>query len=70
LPKSTRAENGYRQFRIEDVNRLKFIQRAKSLGLTLEEICTLCSVAENGHCGMIRAGLKSTLDQKIEDYNK
>jgi DNA-binding transcriptional MerR regulator len=67
LPEVPRAANGYRRFRIEDVNRLKFIQRAKNLGLTLEEIRNLCSVAEQGQCDRIRSELKGVLDQKIEE---
>ena len=67
LPEGARAPNGYRQFRIADVNRLVFIQRAKSLGLTLEDIRDLCAVAEDGNCAIIQSELQRILSVKIDE---
>ena len=38
LEKPPRTESGYRLYGPEEVARLRFVQRAKLLGLTLEEI--------------------------------
>ncbi|MEA5539560.1 heavy metal-responsive transcriptional regulator [Limnoraphis robusta Tam1] len=38
IPSPQRSESGYRLFSEQDIERLLFIHRAKSLGLTLEEI--------------------------------
>ncbi len=65
LPPAERAPNGYRRYSAEDLNRLTFIQRAKALGLTLEEIRELVVVAEDGRCALTKAELRQTLDRKI-----
>lgn len=65
LPPATRGPNGYRRYRPEDTNRLAFIQRAKALGLTLDEIRDLASVAEDGQCTLTKAELRQILSSKI-----
>lgn len=70
LPPAERSENGYRRYRTEDLNRLVFIQRAKALGLTLEEIGELVSVAEDGRCTLTKAELRQILDRKITNYTQ
>ena len=67
LPPARRGANGYRYLRLDELNRLLFIQRAKSLGLTLSEIRELVTVAEDGHCAMTRAELAQILGDKIAD---
>lgn len=67
LPPAERRPNGYRRYRAEDLNRLAFIQRAKALGLMLEEIRELLVVAEGGQCGLTKAELRQILDRKIAD---
>lgn len=44
-----------------------FIQRAKSLGLTLEEIQDLVAVAEGEQCALTKAELRQILVAKIAD---
>ncbi len=39
-----RAANGYRDYSIEDVHRLSFVQRSRSLGFTVEECRQLLSL--------------------------
>lgn len=39
-----RAANGYRDYSVEDVHRLRFIQRSRSLGFTVEECRQLLSL--------------------------
>lgn len=42
-----RAENGYRDYAETDVHRLKFLQRSRSLGFTIEECRLLLSLYED-----------------------
>ena len=67
LPRAERSPNGYRRYSTEDLNRLAFIQRAKALGLTLEEIRELVVVAEDGRCALTKAELRQTLERKVTD---
>lgn len=46
LPEPERTSGGHRLYGGEDVERLKFIQRAKWVGFTLKEIRTLMRVRE------------------------
>ncbi len=46
LPKATRNYHGYRLFHHDVVQRIGFIQKAKSLGFTLAEIRTLFDIAK------------------------
>jgi Hg(II)-responsive transcriptional regulator len=41
LPEARRSESGYRHFTTDDVERLRFVRRAKALGFSLEEIADL-----------------------------
>jgi len=38
IPAAERADNGYRAYRENDVRTLRFIQRARSLGFSVEEV--------------------------------
>lgn len=44
LLKADRAANGYRDYSIEDVHRLSFVQRSRSLGFSVEECRQLLSL--------------------------
>jgi MerR family transcriptional regulator, copper efflux regulator len=44
LLKPARSGNGYRDYSVEDVHRLKFLQRARSLGFSVEECRQLLSL--------------------------
>jgi MerR family transcriptional regulator, copper efflux regulator len=44
LVKPARGENGYRDYSSEDVHRLRFLQRARSLGFSVEECRQLLSL--------------------------
>lgn len=48
LPPATRNESGYRIYRQADVERLRFIQRAKALDFSLEEIGEILGLRERG----------------------
>lgn len=44
LLKADRAENGYRDYSTADVHRLRFLQRSRSLGFSVEECRQLLSL--------------------------
>lgn len=67
LPPAPRGSNGYRRYGTDDLNRLGFIRRAKKLGLSLEEVRALVTVAEGGRCDLTKAELRQLLDRKIAD---
>jgi len=46
LTKAKRRANGYREYRKEEVERLRFIARGRELGFSLEEIRTLLRLSE------------------------
>ena len=54
---AARRESGYREYTEEAVDIIHFIQRAKELGFTLEEIGELLSLRNNtrARCGQVRA---------------
>jgi len=47
LPKPTRRGNGYRDYRVSEVEQLRFITRGRGLGFSLDEIRTLLRLAEH-----------------------
>ena len=47
LIKPSRASNGYRDYSDDDIHRLKFLQRARSLGFSIDECRTLFSLYED-----------------------
>lgn len=74
LPKPRRGASGYRTYDVEDVDRLRFIRRAKALGFSLEEIAELLMLSS---VGGDRAAVKAIasrrvadLDQKIEELTR
>ncbi len=70
LLKSTvqRSESGYRLFGSQVLNRLAFIKRAQSLGLSLNEIQDILNVHDSGQlpCGAV----KEHLEAKVEAISK
>jgi len=45
IPKASRASNGRRQYDIEDISRLNFIKRFRSLGFPISDISSLLKLA-------------------------
>lgn len=75
LPPPTRTASGYRHYEADDVLRLTFIRRAKSLGFTLEEIRDLLALsrADDGDMAAIRAAAASKLidvEQRIAELTR
>ncbi len=58
-PTTTRSESGYRLFTPTVLNRLAFIKRSQSLGLSLSEIQELLEVHDSGTlpCGAVKQHL-------------
>ena len=69
LPLPQRAENGYRQYTDGDVERLKFIQRARSLDFTLDDIAEILAFRDRNEppCTFV-LNLISDQIQSIEAY--
>ncbi|MDB9313019.1 heavy metal-responsive transcriptional regulator [Spirulina sp. CS-785/01] len=66
-----RSKAGYRLFDRKIFNRLAFIKRSQSLGLSLQEIQDILTVHDHGElpCGTVKEHLQQKLDeitQKIE----
>jgi MerR family transcriptional regulator, copper efflux regulator len=64
IPEPTRSANGYRQYGDEDVMRLSFIRRAKTLGFTLHEIHELMSLMTESDADMKE--MKTAVARKLE----
>jgi MerR family mercuric resistance operon transcriptional regulator len=47
LPKTVRAGNGYRDYTVEDIDRMRFVTRGRELGFSLDEIRSLLGLAAN-----------------------
>lgn len=67
-PITIRSDSGYRLFNREALNRLAFIKRAQSLGLSLSEIQEILEVHDSGQlpCGAV----KQHLLHKVEAINE
>ena len=75
IPPPRRRESGYREYTVDDIRRLKFIQRAKMLGFSLREIQELLElrVDEETTCDAVRqrAELKiADVDARIQELQR
>jgi len=68
LIKPSRAENGYRDYSDNDVHRLRFLQRARSLGFTIEECRLLLSLYDDDH--RASAQVKEVVKDKIGEIDR
>ena len=64
LIKPSRASNGYRDYSDDDIHRLKFLQRARSLGFSIDECRALFSLYEDE--GRASADVKAIALTKID----
>lgn len=67
LPKARRTAGGYRAYSGEDVDRLRFIRRAKALGFTLDEIAELLRL--NSASGS-RGPVKRLAERRLADLER
>ncbi len=49
LTPSSRADNGYRRYNAQDLNRLHFIHQARLVGFSLQQIAELLALQDNPH---------------------
>jgi DNA-binding transcriptional MerR regulator len=65
LKPSRHQDNGYKLFASEDVNRLRFIRQAQSLGFTLAEIGKIFDEVDHGKspCPRVREILAGRIDE-------
>jgi Cu(I)-responsive transcriptional regulator len=68
LLKPSRAGNGYRDYSSEDVHRLKFLQRARSLGFSVEECRQLLSLYGDKH--RESADVKELAETKLVEVDR
>ena len=61
LPPPARRASGYREYRQTDLDRLRFIARAKDLGFSLAEINELLSLSANRNV----AGVKRRAEERL-----
>jgi DNA-binding transcriptional MerR regulator len=54
-----RARNGYRMFDEPAVDELLFVQRAKGIGMSLEDIAGLVAAWPTGKCQSLQARLRA-----------
>ena len=64
IPEPARSASGYRQYASDDVTRLHFIRRAKTLGFTLEEIGELMAITAHSSTDMNE--MKDKASRKLE----
>jgi MerR family copper efflux transcriptional regulator len=65
LVQPDRSAAGYRLYDERDVERLRFIGRAKGFGLTLEEITDVLQLLDDDVCGPVQDRLRSLVAAKI-----
>jgi MerR family transcriptional regulator, copper efflux regulator len=70
LEQPRRTEGRYRLYGPEEIARLRFVQRAKLLGLTLEEIRELVALAVRCNEGEIVPRLEEVLRAKLEETER
>lgn len=68
LLKPDRAGNGYRDYSTADLHRLRFLQRARSLGFSVEECRQLLSLYGDTH--RESADVKSIATAKLDDIDR
>lgn len=75
MPRPSRSRAGYRQYRLEAADRLRFIRRAQDLGFSLEEIAELLAlrVRHGSACATVEARARekiSIVDRKIGELQR
>ena len=67
LPEPVRTDAGYRVYDDEALERLRFIARAKTMGLALDDIAGLVGLWADGSCSTVQGRLRELLDVKATD---
>jgi len=66
LPVPSRAASGYRLYDQPGVERLRFIRRARSLGLSLHQLKTLMGTFNAGPCPTLRPRLRALVRGQLD----
>ncbi|WP_256868004.1 MerR family transcriptional regulator [Candidatus Entotheonella palauensis] len=66
LPIPRRSETGYRQYVRQDVHRLLFIRRARSLGVSIRDLKALTAELDEGRCGTVRPQLLDLVQSQLQ----
>ena len=67
LPKAARAISGHRIYSERDLQRLRFICRAKRIGLPLRSIRQIVTCADTGSCDHLRPRLRELIAAQIRE---
>ncbi|MEP7452848.1 Cu(I)-responsive transcriptional regulator [Phyllobacterium sp. SB3] len=68
LLKPDRADNGYRDYSVSDVHKLRFLQRSRGLGFSVEECRQLLALYEDKH--RASADVKSMAQSKLQEIDR
>jgi DNA-binding transcriptional MerR regulator len=68
LPQPPRADNGYRIYREDDLERLRFVTRARSLDFSLDEIREILAFRERGEAPCTY--VLSRIDEKVQEIDR
>jgi MerR family Zn(II)-responsive transcriptional regulator of zntA len=67
LPMAARGPTGHRVYSDRDVQRLRFIRRAKGIGLPLASIRQITRYADTGSCQHLRPRLKEMIAAQLAE---
>ena len=67
LPKASRAPSGHRMYSDQDLQRLRFIRRAKQIGLPLSSIRQITTYADTGSCQHLRPRLRELIAAQLTE---
>jgi DNA-binding transcriptional MerR regulator len=70
LSPARRGQNGYRMFDESAVDELLFVQRAKGIGMSLEDIADLVAAWPTGKCQSLQARLRAYLADRITEVHQ
>lgn len=75
LPQPKRADNGYRIYDAEDVERLRFVNRARQLDFALNDIAEILALREHGEapCSYVMNVMQdqiTEIEQRIKDLQQ
>src|SRR5262249_33169317 len=70
LSPAQRAHNGYRMFDESALDELAFITRAKSIGMSLEDIASLVAAWPTGECRSLQARMRDFLGRRISQVRE
>ena len=68
LPQPGRAENGYREYEVADLDHLRLLVDLRRLDLPLDTAARLASWCHSGHCEQTSAALPDQLAERRAEY--